>query len=302
MELSVITRLKITAVLTLGIIVIGILAWPLVRPSDGFGTVTTYGRDIGFSDIVVLALLAFLMGLAAYFISWPYGREVGILAVPAGLCIWAGRSGEMAQLLRHNLSILQRHNVYSALRWEGFLWLAIIAFGFAGVVLARNMAPAKPKADIESEIGRFRIKNQYLRAALSVLGSIVIARIFIGLLARNVTMSDFDLGHVLGQPAVAQVCFAVLFAFGFAAFLTKYLLNSSYIWPVVGTALLNLSAMTAAGRPGNLELLVENWPASFYAGAAASILPLQMVAWGTLGSVIGFWLAIRYAYWKKHKS
>jgi hypothetical protein len=302
MELSIITRLKITAVLLLGILVIGILAWPLVRPGDGFGTVTSFSGDISLFDIVILALLAFIVGLAAYFVSWPHGREIGILAVPAGLCIWAGRSGEMAQLLRHNLSMLQRRSVYSALRWEGFFWLAIVAVGFAGVVLAQKIVPAKPRVSFESESDKFHTKKKYLYTVTSILSSIVVAQICISLLARNTTMFDEELGVVLGQPVVAQICFAVLIAFGFAAFLSKLLLNANYIWPALGTALLNLSVMTAAGRLCIVKSLVDNWPASFHAEAVSSILPVQLVAFGTLGSVIGFWLAIRYKYWKKHKN
>ena len=33
-----------------------------------------------------------------------------------------------------------------------------------------------------------------------------------------------------------------------------------------------------------------------------AITPLQLVALGTLGSVIGFWLAVRFEHWRKHGS
>jgi hypothetical protein len=47
--------------------------------------------------------------------------------------------------------------------------------------------------------------------------------------------------------------------------------------------------------------LVQNWPAAFFPNSVISILPIQMVAFGTLGSVAGYWMAIRYEYWRKHE-
>ena len=97
-------------------------------------------------------------------------------------------------------------------------------------------------------------------------------------------------------------CFAVLVSFGLAGFVMKKFLNSSYIWPAVATAVLSFTSMSIAGNIGLVERLAENWPASFHAKAVYSVLPVQLVAFGTLGSVIGFWMAVRYNYWRKYKS
>jgi hypothetical protein len=40
----------------------------------------------------------------------------------------------------------------------------------------------------------------------------------------------------------------------------------------------------------------------FFSNAAISILPVQMVAFGTLGSITGYWLAVRYKYRREHKA
>jgi hypothetical protein len=300
MELSILTRLKITAVLALGVVVIGIFAWPLVRPSDGIGAVTVFGGGINPLDLVIVVVLALLVGFLAYFISWPYGREIGILAVPAGLCVWALRSGDMAGLLQLNPLVQQRQNVYSTLRWEGLFWLGIIGVSFAGVLLAQRIIPAQCKKTVDTKAGKFNF-NKYVNIVISVLGSGLVAQFCISMLAKDTTMYDEQLGAVLGQPAVGQICFAVVVAFLAAAFVVKRLLNSSYIWPVVATAVLCFLAMSAAGRTALLQHLVENWPASFHARAVFSILPVQLVAFGTLGSVIGYWLGVRYDYWKQHK-
>jgi len=301
MELSVLTRLKITAVLALGVVVIGILAWPMVRPSDGFGAITALGGAINFAEAVILVFLALLVGLVAYFLSWPYGRQIGILAVPAGLCIWAARSGEMAWLLQLNPLMQQRQSVYNTLRWEALFWLGVIAVGFTGVILAQRMVSADRQETADTKAVKFGL-NKYLNAVISVFASVLIAQICISLLVKDTVMPDEKLGVVLGQPAVGQICLAVLVAFAAAAFVVKRLLNSSYVWPVVATAVLGFAAMSAAGRSNLVQHLVENWPASFHARAVFAVLPLQMVAFGTLGSVIGFWLAVRYGYWKKYKN
>jgi len=47
--------------------------------------------------------------------------------------------------------------------------------------------------------------------------------------------------------------------------------------------------------------LVQNWPAAFFSNSVVSILPVQMVAFGTLGSVAGYWMAIRFEFWRKHE-
>ncbi len=301
MELSVLTKLRITAVIALGVVVIGILAWPMVWPGDVFRAVTIFGGGISFGEALILMILALVVGFAAYFLSWPYGWEIGILAVPAGLCTWAVRSGDMAGLLRMNPLAKQRLIVYSTLRWEGFFWLGIIAVGFAGVLLARAMVSVKP-VEISKQAAGWFASNKYLNAAISVFGSILIAQFCINLLARDVSMPDARLGRVLGQPAVSQICFAVLVSFGVAAFVMKKFLNSSYLWPAAGTAVLSFAAMSVAGKTGLVERLVESWPASFHAKAVFAVLPVQLVAFGTFGSIVGFWLAVRYDYWKKYKS
>ena len=102
-ELSWSVKLKVAAVLLVGVILIGLLA-PLRKPVESVGVVSLPA----FGGKIVLAGLAVLAGLIDYFISQPYGREIGILAVPSGLAIWAVRYGNMAELMRLNPSRLRQ--------------------------------------------------------------------------------------------------------------------------------------------------------------------------------------------------
>jgi len=96
MELTWINKLRIAAVAALGIVVIGILAWPLAAPVDPLLPVRA--ATIGLPGTLLLLVLALGIGFVGYFIAWPHGREIGILGVPFGLTIWAGRSGPMRAL------------------------------------------------------------------------------------------------------------------------------------------------------------------------------------------------------------
>jgi hypothetical protein len=80
-------KLRIAAAAAVGVVVIGVLAWPLAEPAEPFEAVRM--SNLGAGGAAILLALAFAVGLVGYFISWPHGREIGILAVPAGLAIWA---------------------------------------------------------------------------------------------------------------------------------------------------------------------------------------------------------------------
>jgi hypothetical protein len=277
-------KLRITAAATIGVLLIGILAWPMAEP---FGNVVA----MGFKGAAVLVILAFVAGFIGYFVSWPFGREIGILAVPSGLAVWAVRSGSMAGLIQLNSTIPQRMTLVTSLKWEPFFWLAIVAAGFIGVLLARKLSPEK---NIEKQEKSKSGPSKYFNAFLALVCSIAIAQFCIRIIAQ-----DVKLGSVVGQPAIGQVVFAVLVSFGAAAFVVKKFLNVSYIWPSIAAAFVTAVMVSICAK--EVPYLAQNWPPAFFSNSVISILPVQMVAFGTLGSVAGYWMAIRYDYWRKHE-
>jgi len=296
MELSWLMRLRIAAAVATGVILIGFLAWPLAAPPEPFGAVLA--RDISFSSKITLVGLAFLAGLLAYFLSWPYGREIGVLAVPSGLAVWAVRCGNMAGLMRSNPTLAQRQGLFAALKWEPLFWLAIVAAGFAGVLVARKIR-SKPHSDEAGKKEAGSKSNMFLNVAVAVVGSGLIAQFCISVFARDVRMFDSKLGSVVAQPAVGQIVFALLVSFGLAGFVVKKFLDASYIWPSIASALVTGFAITTYVKEGVLQHLTQEWPVVFFPNAVISILPVQIVAFGTLGSICGYWLAVRYNYWRK---
>ena len=134
MELSWITKTKVTLVMVLGGIVIGAWLWPLAAPSNPLGVVCLANLDIKVCALLVPVALS--LGFIGYFLAWPYGREIGVLAVPTGLAVWGLRSGSMATLMQASASAAQRQEVFASLRWEAFYWLILVAIGWLGTLLA----------------------------------------------------------------------------------------------------------------------------------------------------------------------
>ncbi|MHC4395870.1 MAG: hypothetical protein ACYS1A_09465 [Planctomycetota bacterium] len=340
-------KLRIAVALAVGVLLLGILAWPLAQPTEQAGIVSL--SAISLDGVIALVVLALLAGFLAYFLSWPYGLQIGILAVPAGLTIWAVRTGDITGIIQLNpTSLSYRQELFASLKWEPIFWLIIVATGFIGVLLAhiissKKARPApgveKPSSKPESWLfalapvatflmfslalasdeimERAKLERaesdkpkekpnsrlyMYINTAVALVGSGLIAQVFIIAFAQDIKIFDNKLGSVVAQPAVAQIAFAVLLSFAIAAFLVKKFLDASYIWPIIASALTTAFALSIYGSQNILNHLVQNQPANFFSIAIIAILPIQMVAFGTLGSIIGYWMAVRYKYWRKHES
>jgi len=296
MELTWVNKVRIAAVAALGIAIIGVLAWPLVAPADPLLPVRVSTTSL--SGTLLLLVLAFGIGFAGYFIAWPHGREIGILGVPLGLTIWAGRSGPMRALTQMYEQTPERAALVHSLRIEPLYWLLVVAAGFAGVLLAQRLRPSPklPATDDSSE--KPRSDSIYTNGAIALVVAALVSLFFLGVFAQNPTMSR----DVTAQPEVGQILFAVAAAFGVAAFVVKRFLDLSYLWPAVTSALVLALAQVTYYRAGTIQRFAETCPAPFFPHSIFAILPVQLVALGTLGSVIGYWMAVRYDWWKKHET
>jgi len=296
MELSILTRLRVAGAVAFGAVVIGFLAWPLAGVSDPYGAVSLLVGDMSFFGAIGLLLLAAATGFVAYFVCWPYGREIGILAVPAGLAVWVFRSGTMTEIIRANLAV-SRQDLFSQLRLEPVFWLLVVGAGFIGVLAAQITKPAQ-KSYPGSESGS--ASNTYLNIALAILVSAVIAKLGIGIFAQGARIAESRVGSLVAQPAKAQIVFAVLVSFALAGFVIKELLDAGYIWATVAAGLVSIYSM-AFTRKDALEYLAGYYPPVFFINSACAILPVEMLTFGALGSVAGYWLAVRFEYWRKHE-
>jgi hypothetical protein len=296
MELTWINKLRIAAVATLGIVLIGILAWPLAAPADPLLPVRA--SNVSLLGTLLLLVLALAIGFSGYFIAWPHGREIGILGVPFGLIIWAGRSGPMRALTQSLDQPAERVALVHSLVAEPFYWLVLVAAGFVGVLLAQRVRPA-PQQPQESESASKRLTaNIYANGLIALAVAILVSQFFIGVFAQNV---EIPRGAV-AQPAVGQIIFAVTAAFAVAAFAVKRFFDLSYLVPAAASLFVIAFAAAFYYRAATIERFAETYPATSFPHSIFAIVPIQLVALGTLGSVIGFWMAVRYDWWRKHET
>ena len=66
MELSWLTRIKVTAVLAVGVIVWGVFMWPFVASQDPMSAVTLVGNTVSVSHIFIAVLVAFGAGFETH--------------------------------------------------------------------------------------------------------------------------------------------------------------------------------------------------------------------------------------------
>ena len=297
MELTWVNKLRIVAVAALGIVVIGTFAWPLAAPEDPLLPVRA--SRIGLLGTVVLLGLAFGVGFIAYFIAWPHGRDIGILAVPFGLAVWAGRSGPMRALTQTCREPHAREALLQSLRFEPFYWLLVVAAGFVGVLVAQRVPSAAPQPATPLEKRSYRNVNTYINGLIALGVAMLVALFFIGAFAQNLSTSYMAMA---AQSAPGQIVFAVIAAFAISAFIVKKFLGGSYIWPAMASALvLTLGEAVYYGEKV-VQQFAESRPAPFFPHGIFAILPVQLVALGALGAVLGYWASIRYDYWRKHES
>lgn len=297
MELTWINKLRIAAVTALGVVVIGILAWPLAAPTDPLLPVRAW--SIGLSGTALLLFLAFGVGFAGYFLAWPHGREIGILGVPFGLAVWAGRSGPMRTLTQALNKPYERLALLHSMRFEPAYWLLIVAAGFAGVLAAQRLRPGSGPVPTLAQIRSHLKPGAYLNVAIALLVSTVLIAFLTGVFAQDLCTSQ---ERAAVQPEVGQVFFAALGAFGVAAFVIKKFLDMSYLWPMAAAFVVLPFANVVYGGPTTMARFAETEPATFFPHAVLAVMPVQFVALGALGAVTGYWLAVRYEYWRKHES
>lgn len=285
-NVSGLTRIRAVASLLIGIILVGWIGWPMVRPADPLGAITLVDSSITLVNILAICGLAFAAGLFAYLASWPKGPLTAPLAVPAGMSVWAFASGDMRTLLLYNSTLTERQQVYAALGWEGLFWLLPVIAGLLGVLAGwfiqkRNNIPHF-SADQLTRDGKL------MWIAVSIAASFIIAQIVISILAQDVRQTDAQLGYVIGQPGKGQVAFAVFVAFLAAGMAAKYFAKTGYIIPTLCIGAVVYWAMHQAASPAVLETMAKNWSVAYFYRAICAILPLQMVTFGALGAFTGY--------------
>jgi hypothetical protein len=300
LELTWVLRIRLAAAAVLGIVIIGFLAWPLVEPPGPFGVVSLTAGQFTIEAFLTLIGLGLVCGVLGFFASWPHGKEIGIFAVPFGLAVWAIRTGSVSNLIQSNPGLEQRLKIYSILKWESLMWLAMVLLGFAGVYICQMIfnPPKRPFPHITKAAQKLSI---YLRIVIGLAVSVVFGKFCVSIFTQDVSFPNRYLGSFVGQPVIGQIVFGVFIAFLIVAFLVKKFLDIGYICPIIATAFVIHFAVYTSLSTNILDSLVESYPANVFSDAALAVLPIQMVAFGTIGAITGYWAALRYMYWREHE-
>ena len=93
------TKIRILIVLGVSGVLFGVWGWSLVRPSDAGDGLTVVLNEKPFRVIITALFIGLIGALVGTLIGKPYGRQLGMLAIPAGLSVWSIQSGNMERLL-----------------------------------------------------------------------------------------------------------------------------------------------------------------------------------------------------------
>lgn len=297
-----IMRVRAIAALAVGALLVGGFAWPLVRPELPTDAVTLVQSSITVQGAILCLVLAFLAGFGAWYVAWPAGKIFAPYAAPAGLAIWAVRSGTMQQLLLDHQDAAQRQILYAALRWEGVFWLLICASGYLGVLAASKLAGAKIYIIGQDDLEKPKGSNLVLNALLATAITLIVTWFAVGIFAQDIHQPDTKLGSVVGQPGSRQIAVGVFAAFALAAYIIKYVLKIGYLPVAAASVLLTFFGATQLLRGDALAHLAKNWPIAYFNHAVNAITPLQMVAYAWIGAITGYWIAVKFHHtsWQNH--
>jgi hypothetical protein len=301
MELSWLSRLRLALAIATGIVLLAVVAGPLLEQPDPYSPVTFFERRLSAQTGLTLGALAFAAGFIAYWLAWPYGREMAVVAAPAGLAVIAMRGGSVTDLFRSSPEVSTRIAAYASFRWEAAFWLLIVLAGIAGSFAAgriRSPSDAARRNAVDPADRRItREPAVALNGLLALALSTAIAYIGLAVFVKAVPTPTMT-GTVSSQPLPAQIACGTMLAFGVAAFAIKLAFRFDWSIPVGAILVTNFLVMSLASSPALVSEMAAKWPPAVLAQAPFGILPIQMVAYGTLGSLLGYWLAVRYNIWR----
>jgi len=292
-------RIRIIAAFAIGIVLLGLLPANQIKPPAA-GVFAILSGTISAQDLMLFGILSFAAGFLASALCTPYGAQIGILAAPAGMAYWGLKSTAMSTLFQAAPAVEDRLAVYSAMRFESGIWLVIAACCFVGALAADKLLRRKSVELPDKFNAHFKLPA-LVAILIAVIGTVVVGNLLINIFAGDISYPDAKLGRVAGQPANFQIAFAVTVAFMACGFLAKLFMGASFLWPAAASAILSSVSTVIYSKKPAMEYLVNTWPAVFFIKPVASVLPIQMVAFGCIGAVWGYWLAVRYHLWRTYE-
>lgn len=294
MELSWVSKIRIILVMALGGVVIGLLNWHAAKPDDPSGLVSLQNLSV-FQGLLLLAIGA-VLGFIGFFVAWPYGCEIGLLAAPSGLAIWALRSASISKTLALMPDVQARQDLFASMRFESLYWLAVVYAGWCGVQLARKVRP-NPTLPILETLPKTE-RTPFIYKGLAIVVSLVVGTFLLSVFAQDIPLNH---GATLNQPPARQMALGIFLSFGVTAFLVGHFLRLDYHWVMPALVLAYLASSVAFTKTETLTHLSQTSPSLSLPSTILFALPIFIVSFGSLGAIWGHWASIRFHYWRVHE-
>lgn len=292
-DISVLAKFKIALSLTIGMVVVGLVVWQIIAPASEFDVSSIALGSVSLGGFLILLTLSFFTASMTTFLVGKNGADLASCAVPIGLGACAVRMGELAITIGSYHGAQDIHSVYFGMSWEGFAWLLLVLIGIAGANVGIPFSLLRKRA---ASVDKKSV-------GIAIVISVLVGMFGTNLLAIGArVVVDREVFSVTRQAYTGQVCFAVLISFIAAGFLCRHFFKVHYIVPVISTAFVVFITMIRASRMSDLEYLGANFPSSFFVNSFAGILPIQMVAFGSLGAMTGYWFSVLLKQWHKENS
>lgn len=280
--------------MALGAVIIGMFNWHVAKPEDPSGLVSLHNLSV--IQGLLLLLIAMALGFAGFFVAWPYGCEIGLLAAPSGLAIWAFRSASVSRTLALITDAQARQELFASMRFESLYWLAVVYAGWTGVQLARKLRPNPPLPILETLPERESPSK--ISYALALVVSLVVGQFLLGVFAQDIPLNN---GATLSQPPTRQLALGVFMAFGAGGFLIGHFLHLSYHWVMPAVALTYVLSTLSFAKTESLTLLAQTSPNLCLPSTILFAPPILIVSLGSLGAIWGHWASVRFRYWRTHE-
>ena len=299
--------------LILGVMAVlfGVWGWSWVRPADGYEGMTVVLN--GKSGVVILSALG--LGLIGVLVGVLFGRrhgiQMGMLAIPAGLTVWAVLSGNMERMLLEYSGAEARQGLFLKLMVDAVIWSALVGVGcvftwlLGGAHRTAAITNPNPEGPLVTETAsktskqnklRFEFPdNVWLKGLLGAVITCVTAWLLVRILgqARQVSLSYPVTDEASIVPATGQIIFAVAVGFYLAALIVHQLTEVSLWWLLPCPLAISLAAYGLGVHNGVLETLNGSGPAFVPKSIVfATILPIQYIGVGTMALMGGYYYSV----------
>ena len=310
--ISGITKIKILIVLGVSGLLFAWLGWSWVRPTDAQDSLTVVMSGHALRVVLAVLILGLIGTAIGVWVGKPYGRQLGMLAIPAGLTVWAIQAGNMERLLMRHSEAGARVGFFYGLIGDSIIWFAVVVLGATAAWLAAdklgttrpergNMpAPETAGKDISTKskgnsLANKLMENAWVRGISGLIVGGMVAIMLVKILgqARQVRLSEQPVVEASMVPTIGQIIFAVGVGFFLAGLAAHQLTEIPLPHLLAAPLLVSVVAYIYGAQDWIIESLNGGGAAFVPVSVTfATILPVQYIGVGTLAVILGYYYSV----------